>query len=218
MQISWHGLSCFEILAKSEKGEVNLVIDPFDNSVGLRLPRNLAGDIVAVTHNASDANHVGAVAGNPLLINLPGEYESKGIFIYSIALSPAPSSEGKVSAADNKMFRIEAEKMHVVHLGALNRELTPEELQLMHNVDILLVPVGGGNVLSPKKAVEVIEQVEPRVVIPMTYALPDLKEQLGTLEAFCKEMGACRKEELPKFKIVRKDLPEEDMLVVTLTP
>jgi len=79
-----------------------------------------------------------------------------------------------------------------------------------------MVPVGGERVMGPKIAAEVIAQIEPRVVIPMTHSLPSLKESLGTVQDFCKEFGSCRKEELNKYKIKRKDLPEEDMLIVML--
>ena len=64
--------------------------------------------------------------------------------------------------------------------------------------------------MSGKVASEVIAQIEPRVVIPMTYAVEGLKETLGTVDAFCKELGVCRREEGTKYKITRRDLPEED--------
>ena len=125
-------------------------------------------------------------------------------------------SESQRVHVSNCIFRIEAEGMHIAHLGSLDRSLTDTELQNLENIDILMVPVGGGNVLSPKLAAEVIAQIEPRVVIPMMYELPDLKESLQPLSAFLKEMAGAKKEEMNKYKVVRKDLPEEDMLIVTL--
>ena len=91
------------------------------------------------------------------------------------------------------------------------------ELRDEGRVQHVVLPVGGGRVLSPKLAAEVIAQLEPRVVIPMTYELPNLKESLQPLSAFLKEMAGVKKEEMNKYKVARKDLPEEEMLIVTLS-
>jgi len=211
MNIIWHGLSCFEINTKTTNGEVALITDPFDNNTGLRLSKTLAADLVAVSHNDSDANNSEAIQNKPFVISIPGEYEVKGVFVYSIN---APLAEK--GSREHCIFRIEVEGMHLVHLGALNRSLTNDELSELGDVDILMLPVGGGRVLSPKLATEVIEQLEPRVVIPMTYAVDGLKESLGMVEAFYKAVGVAQPEVTNKLKISQRDLPEEDMRVVTL--
>ncbi|HBK34972.1 MAG: Zn-dependent hydrolase of the beta-lactamase fold-like protein [Candidatus Uhrbacteria bacterium GW2011_GWE2_40_58] len=213
MQISWLGLSCFELKVKTLEGEVNIVVDPFENATGLKLPRSLEGSLVLVSHNEMHANNSGAVSGNPFLISTPGEYEIKGIFVYAIS---APS-QADANAKQNLIFRIEAEEMSLAHLGALDRELTNEELEQLENIDLLMIPVGGGRVMSPKTASAVMSQIEPRVVIPMTHAVSNLKEKLAPVEEFCKQVGTCRREDASKLKITKKDLPEEDMLLVNLS-
>lgn len=209
MQISWQGLSCFEIKTKTASGEVMLVVDPYQNSTGLRFPRTLAASLVCVSHAQEDANNTEAITGKPFVVNTPGEYEVQGIFVFA---QSAPTSAG----VDHLILRFELERMHVAHLGALDRELTDEEMQSLENIDLLMLPVGGGRVMTPKVATRVISQLEPRVVIPMTYAIPNVKEKLLGLEAFFKELGACRREDANKYKVSRKDLPEEDMMVVVL--
>ncbi|OGL95060.1 hypothetical protein A2348_04820 [Candidatus Uhrbacteria bacterium RIFOXYB12_FULL_58_10] len=204
MQISWLGLSCFEITTSTTTGEVSLVVDPYGNETGLRFPRTLEADIVCVSHDESDANNLSAVGGDPFVVKMPGEFEIKDVFVY------ANQSEGTI------LFRIESEGMRVAHLGALNRVLTNKELEELGTVDVLMVPVGGGRVLTPKLAAEVISQIEPRVVVPMTHAVPNMKETLATADDFCKAIGACRREATNKFKFARKDLPEEDMLIMEL--
>ncbi len=209
MQILWHGLSSFEIKAKTPNGDITIVTDPYQNTTGLRFPRTLSAELLLRTHDADDANNVGAITGEPYLIDLAGEFEVKNIFVFGVS-APLKSKE------QNLIFVIEAEGMRIAHLGALDRALTDEELQRMNNVDILMVPVGGGRVMDAKVASEVISQVEPRVVIPMTHGLPTMKEKLASVDDFCKSLGACRREDLGKYKVKRKDLPEEDMLIVTL--
>lgn len=216
MQLSWLGLSAFEITTKTTNGEVVLVTDPYDNETGLRFPRTIEGNVVMVTHNEPDANNIEAVMGSPYIVRTPGEYEVRGVFVFGIS-APLKREIKKGVPVENVLYRIELEGMHLAHLGALDRELTDDELKRLQNIDVLMVPVGGGGVLTPSQAAEVISQIEPRVVIPMTHAVPNLKAKYETVDAFCKAMGTCRREEMNKFKISRKDLPEEDMLIVSLT-
>lgn len=210
MQLSWLGLSSFEMTTKNAAGEVVVVIDPYDNQTGLRFPRTIEGQLVLVSHDEQDANNVAAVTGTPHIIDMPGEFEVRGVFVFGMN---TPLKRG----VSNVLYRIETEGIHLAHLGALDRELTDEELKRLENIDILMVPVGGAGVLTPEQAAEVISQIEPRVVIPMTHQLPNLKTKYETVETFCKKMGTCRKEEMNKYKVTRKDLPEEDMLIVNLT-
>lgn len=197
------------------EGEVTIVLDPYDNKTGLRFPRTIVADLVLVSHNEEDANNTEALQGNPFKISDPGEYEVKGVFVF--AISAKTQGDDKSKSMKNLIFRIESESMHIAHLGALDRELTDEELQELENIDILMIPVGGGRVMTPEVAAAVIGQIEPRVVIPMTHAIPSVKEKLATVDDFCKALGTCRQEETSKFKISRKDLPEEDILIMKLT-
>ncbi len=216
MQLSWYGLSAFEITTKNIDGEVVVVTDPYENETGLRFPKTIEGHIVTVSHDELDANSTASVMGTPTLVTVPGEFEVRGVFVFGID-APLKRKDKKGQSVPNILYRFETEGMQLAHLGALDRLLTDEELERLKNIDILMIPVGGGTVLSPTLAAEVIGQVEPRVVIPMTYELPGLKESYGPVEAFYKAMGAARREEMSKYKVSRKDLPEEDMLIVTLT-
>jgi len=215
MNISWHGLSCFEISTKGMSGEATLVIDPYQNSTGLRFPRTLEAQAVAVTHEAEHANNVESVLGNPFVIRHPGEYEVKGMFFYGIRAPRA--QESKEEPKENIIYRLEIEGMSLAHLGSLDRELTDEELEHLKNIDVLMLPVGGGRVMTPKVAASVMAQVEPRLVIPMTHAIANIKEKLASVDDFCKEMGLCQREETTKLKLTRKDLPEEETKIVVLT-
>lgn len=212
MTIIWHGLSCFSIETKSGLGEIAaLVIDPYDNATGLRFPRTLTADVVTVSRDHEHANNLAAISGKPFVITLPGEYEVRGVFVSAMA---ALRNDDK---ADRQLlFRIVSEHISIAHLGALDRPLTNDELAYFEDVDILMLPVGGGEVLDSKRAGELIGQIEPRIVIPMFYELPNLKIALAPVEKFLKEMGAGKIETLPKLKIAQKDLPQEDMQIKVL--
>lgn len=206
MQISWHGLSCFEIVTKTSVGEVTVVMDPYDPSTGLRT-RSMEAHLATVSGKGAD--NTASLGNHPFVVDMPGEFEVKGVFAYCTAV---PTKAGQTL-----ITRLESEDMVIAHLGAIDRELTNEELETLQKVDILMVPVGGGRVLDGKKAAELVAQVEPRVVIPMTYAVDGLKEKLDPVDGFVKALGAARKEETGKYKATRKDLPQEDMLLVVIS-
>lgn len=212
MQIIWHGLSCFEVQTHQAGQEAVLVTDPYQNVTGLLFPRTLCAHVVVRSFDDITANNEKAIQGSPFFIEQPGEYEVGGIFVSAIS---APCKNTKKSS--HCIFHFEIEEIHLAHLGAIDRLLTDQELEQLQHIDILFVPVGAGRVLSPKMAVEVIEQLEPRVVIPMTYQLPNVKETLSSVEDFCKEFGSRRTEEVNKYKVTRKDLPEEDIMTVILS-
>ena len=213
MQISWHGLSCFKIVGKVGGEDVTVITDPYQNTTGLRFPRSLSADIALVSENRPEQNNVDAVGGNPFIIKHPGEFEVKGIFVYGINIF----KNGQVKEGRRPLiYRIELEGMTIAHLGTLYRTLRDEELAQLREIDILTLPVGGGPVISPQQADELVSQIEPRIVIPMYYAIPGVKEKLSGVDKFCKEIGICSKEKLNKYKINKKDLPQEDMQVIIL--
>ncbi|MFA6322552.1 MAG: MBL fold metallo-hydrolase [Candidatus Buchananbacteria bacterium] len=217
MNIYWYGQSFFKI----EGDKSVLVIDPFDNSFGLKLPR-LSADVVTVSHDHSDHNNVDSIKGigddDPFVITSPGEYEVKGIFIQGMAAFH-DDKEGS-EQGENIIYRYDIDGISLAHLGDLGHSLTDHQLEKLEGVDILFIPVGGGSTIDAKKATEVISQLEPRIVIPMHYSLPGLKTKtkLDDLNAFCKEIGVCPKEKINKYKITKKDLPQDNLQIIVLEP
>ena len=192
------------------------MIDPYKD-IGLKLPRNLAADLVLKTHDHFDHAEVGAVApvaaGQQLVIAGPGEYESHGVMVYGL---PAwhDNSEGKERGAVT-MYVLESEGITVAHLGDIGqKELTEQQLEQLGKVDILMIPVGGVYTVDAAQAMGLIQQIEPRVVIPMHYAVPGLTVKLDGVEKFLKAWGGKAPEPVEKWKIAKKDLPSEDVQLV----
>lgn len=213
MQITWLGQACFKL----QTDKTIIVIDPYDPRVGFKLSR-LTADLVLVTHDHFDHNNISAVKGvegnKPFIINGPGEYEAKNIFVYGIP-SFHDNSEGK-DRGTNTIYRVEVEGMSLLHLGDLGHLLNNGQLEQLKSVDILMIPVGGTYTINAKEASQIISQIEPRMVIPMHYKIKGLKVNLDPLDKFCKEIGVCPTETIPKLKIAKKDLPAEEMKVVVL--
>ncbi len=216
MNITWYGFSCFRIEEKTSAGEASLVTDPYGPEDGKKLPRSLAADIVTVSHDHSRHNNLEAVGGNPFVISGPGEYEIKDLFVTGV-----PTFHDKVEGQEkgrNTMYYIVVDDVHIVHLGDLNHALEAQHLEEFHNIDVLMVPIGGGDSLDAKRAAEVVRQLEPRIVIPMHYKSGGVGAKLDGVEPFLKAMGVAKPETQNKLKLAKKDLPQEEMKVVILEP
>jgi L-ascorbate metabolism protein UlaG (beta-lactamase superfamily) len=212
MMISYLGQSCFKLQDKLGPEGVTLVTDPFNKELGLKVP-NFEADIVTVSHQHADHNNSAALRANPFIIDTPGEYDFKGVMVQGI--ETFHDTKGGAERGKNIVYRIEMDDLTIVHLGDLGHVLTDEQLEQLDDVDILFIPVGGHHTIDAKTAVEVIGQLEPRVVIPMHYKLSGSKADLDPVEKFIKELGVePRKEE--KLKIAKKDLPQEGMDLVVL--
>jgi len=216
MEIIWHGQSCFTIKGSSS----TLVTDPYNSKNGLTPPKFKA-DIVTVSHAHENHNNVAAVEGeNVKVFDWPGEYESKEVMISCIEIPRFLKPEEKTELKRPQLLAayIEMDGIKICHLGGLEKRLTGEMIEAIGDVDVLLLPVGGGDMIAAKTAHEVIEQIEPRIVIPMHYKIDGLKEEIAPLDVFIKEMGI-HVEPTEKWVIKnRKEMPEETTGYVILMP
>ncbi|HTW96389.1 MAG TPA: MBL fold metallo-hydrolase [Candidatus Methylomirabilis sp.] len=212
MTITYLGQSCFKLQDKVGPEGVTLVTDPFGKDLGLKVP-NFEADIVTISHQHHDHNNSAALRGTPFIIDSPGEYDVKGVMVQGI--ETFHDNKGGAERGKNIVYRLEMDDLTIVHLGDLGHILTDEQLEQLDGVDILFIPVGGKYTIDAKTAVEVIGQLEPRIVVPMHYKLPGTKLEFDGVEKFVKELGVQpRREE--KLKINKKDLPQEGMDLVIL--
>jgi len=216
-KMSWAGQSCFQIsVSNSKDHSADIVIDPFNEEVGLKVP-NFSADIVLITHDHHDHNNIKALKGEPFVISSPGEYEVKGVFIQGI--SSFHDDENGKKRGQNIIYTIEAEELRFCHLGDLGqKQLTDEQLDKIGQVDILMIPVGGEYTIDSSLASKIISQIEPRIIIPMHYALPKLKIKLDSVEKFLKTMGKLNIAPVDKFTIKVSSLPKDGMEIVVLQP
>ncbi len=206
--IQYLGHSCFRL-----RGREGIVLcDPYTESVGLDLGRQTA-HIVTVSHNHPGHNNTAAVRpaqDTVFVIDGPGEYEVRGILISGVRTFH-DQDKGK-QYGFNTVYIIRIDDVVFCHLGDIAHELTQQQLEEIGNVDVLFVPVGGDKTLDPSEAGSLISQIEPRVVIPMHYALPQQSavRDLAPLDKFIHEMGIKDPQPQEKFSISVSSLPPED--------
>jgi L-ascorbate metabolism protein UlaG (beta-lactamase superfamily) len=208
LEITWYGHSCFRI---TERNRISVVTDPFSESIGLPVPK-LKGDVVTISHQEPGHNYVDAVKGNAHVLEGPGEYELGGVFITGI---PMHLVEGD-TVRWNIAYLLEYDNLTVLHLGDLAHVPDQSTIESFGEVNVLLLPVGGGNSLRANQAAEVVALIEPQYVIPMHYAIPDLNVPLDTLDKFLKAMGIGKAQEADWLKVSAGELPEQSQVVVLL--
>lgn len=202
MQLAWHGQYTVKIISH----DTVLILDPY----AIRAK----ADIVALS-NPSDPtmSQLSGIQGEPLVITTPGEYSCKGFTLHSIGWHAG-------DAFERNLQRWMVEDMVLLHVGALNRDLQEQELRELERVDIdvFLVPVGGGSGLTTKQALHMVSTIEPRIVIPIHYAIPNSPEKLDTVKEFAEEMGVTNGNSEKKVILKASKLPSEDMQTIILTP
>lgn len=203
MELIWHGHACFRVRSK----DATVLMDPYRTIRGLDLGRPRA-EIITISHAHPGHDNIEAVRGAPppKVVSGPGEYEISGMFITGVRTYH--DDAGGTRLGRNTVYLLETEGMVLAHLGDLGHALSTEQVDLMSNVDVLLLPVGGGNSLGAERAAEVMAQIEPSIVVPMHYRTAEGQDGLESVDHFCKEVGLSDQTYEEKLTIRKSDLGE----------
>lgn len=201
VEITYLGRNCFRL--KGREGTV--LTDPCPPESGFALGKQTA-DIVTISRGDDPGySYRAAVSGDAMVLDAPGEYEIAGMLVTGIA-------QKRNDGARNVVFVAEIDGIRIGHLGLP----TSNQFDELKDVDVLLLPVGGGNAFSPVMAADVMTKIEPRVAIPMNYKAGKEPLDLLPLENFLKETGA-KPEAQAKLNVSRSGLPA-DLTVMVLEP
>jgi L-ascorbate metabolism protein UlaG (beta-lactamase superfamily) len=210
MDITWFGHSCFRLRDRA----ATVVTDPYGKDIGLLLPR-VRADLVTVSHDADDHNCVKGVKSGFKALTGPGEYEVSSVFVTGLELRGEKKKGKEPDKPRNTVFLFEFEDLTVCHLGDLDHVPTQAQVEdALGEVDVLLIPVGGGESLNAAQASEVVSLLEPHIVIPMHYKVKDLTLKLDPVSKFLKEMGLDNVATQETLKVSRSGLPEETQVVL----
>jgi len=219
MKINYLGHSSFLITGKTNTGEeVSLVTDPFDpKAVGLSYSKQKA-DIVTISHNHPDHFYLKNIEGEAnngyFLIETPGEYELKGLRVFGI--KSFHDDKNGLDRGGNIMYVYDFAEATIAHLGDIGHTLDSNQLELLEEVDILMIPVGGKFTVDPKIAMQIIESIEPKIVIPMHYKSEKMipaYDELSTLQGFLAEAGTEATTEKNLIIKAKSDLPQETKII-----
>jgi L-ascorbate metabolism protein UlaG (beta-lactamase superfamily) len=208
MNISWLGHACFRLESK----ETSLLIDPFSKDIGLRPPR-FRDQIIALTHQHYDHNSLPEDVSNVFVVDGPGEYEKLGVYIQGIG-SFHDNTQG-AERGMNTIYVITMEDIRLCHLGDIGQhQLTNEQVEEIGDIDVLFIPIGGNYTIDAAKAMAIVGQIEPKIIVPMHYKVAGLNIDIEGPQKFLKEIGI-KPEEVETYKIAAKNLPTEEIKLIT---
>ena len=211
MIITWYGQSCFKL----QDSKQTVLIDPYSpRKAGLRGP-NLKAAIMLLTDPEDEKKVKPACpAGRSklkkecFLISGPGEYEMKNIFVYGL---PFLSKKKQMT-----IYHLEIRGISFGILGEIDNLLNNEQLESLDGIEVLFVPVGGKNMINGQQAIEIINSLEPKLVVPSCYKVSGLKYNLSTIDKFLKETGIKDVEKLNKLSLHKRHLPQKETKIIVL--
>jgi L-ascorbate metabolism protein UlaG (beta-lactamase superfamily) len=184
MQVEWYGQSAFRL----SSADTTVAIDPFGDMSALAGARGMQFDypliegveaqLLLVTHEHIDHNGVESIGGDPAILrSTAGKLESPIGEVVAIA-SEHDESAG-TERGPNTIFVFELDGVRVCHFGDFGQsELRPEQAAAIGEVELLILPVGGGPTIGAEGAAAIVERLAPRWVLPMHYRTP----RIGFLE------------------------------------
>lgn len=201
MELTFHGHSCIRLRGR----DATVLVDPPREPA----PGGSRGapDILVRTEGETDPDKLRAHEGRPQEVSGPGEFEVRGVSIFGLP------------AGETTVMRIEVDDVRVVAAGRLARQLGEDEIDALGHVDVLVVPVGGGDSFSAGDATKLVNAIEPSIVVPVRYRLPDSgDEQYETVDKFAREMGLAEGawDRLPRLNLSGPSSESEETRVVIL--
>lgn len=170
MELTYHGHSCVRLRGR----EMTVVIDPPQTTLP-GLAKGTLGIIVR-TEGATDPVKLRHREGELQEVCGPGEFEIGGVGILGLA------------AGETTLMRVAVDDVRVVAAGRLRRQLTEDEIDSLGHVDVLVIPVGGGDALSAVDAAKLVKAVEPSIVVPARFGAGGGGEY-DSVGKFAQEMG-----------------------------
>lgn len=206
MIITYYGKEFFKVT----HGETTVAFNPTSKSEGGAT--RFGADMVLSSANHPLYNGIEQVTygdREPFVVDGPGDYEVKGIFI-----------KGGISEADiegksyiNTVFSLTLDNINIGFLGALStKTISSEARDALGNPDVLFVPIAGEGIISPNEAHKIALSFDPKIIIPMNFS-PKGDE----LKIFLKEGGQEDLKPVDKIVLKRKDLEGKNAEIIVLS-
>lgn len=189
MELQYHGDNCLTLATKKAR----LVVD--DNKTVAK-----EGNILLFT-----GQHSAPAATPKLVIDTPGEFEVSDISITGVAARSHTDLADQKSAV---IYKIIVDDVRLAVVGHIHPDLKDDQLEAIGMVDILVLPVGGGDTLDGAEASKVIKKIEPKMIIPTSYA------SQSALDGALKELGIEVSAKTDKLKPKPIDFTDITQLVV----
>lgn len=208
MIITYYGAE----FVKVQAGDTVLAFNPIAKESDFKSSR-FGADVAFISVDHVDFNGIDNLTykeKKPFVISGPGEYEVKSVFIKGFMTE----SIYKGKAYINTIYVVRFDDINICYLGVLGSldKLTSEIKESIGDVDVLFVPVGGGDVLGPDEMNKISVSIAPKITVPIYH---DVSSKKST-ENLMKEIGSSV-EPVSKLTIKKRDLSEKEGEIVLLS-
>jgi L-ascorbate metabolism protein UlaG (beta-lactamase superfamily) len=204
MKIKWNGHACFTITAADG---TTVVTDPYEpGGYGGAIaygPVDDRADVALVSHEHGDHNHPQGLVGGPQI--LTGSGRAGGIEF--TAVDTFHDEKNGAERGPNRLFAFEIDGVRVGFMGDLGHLLSDDQLRALGQIDLLLTPTGGVFTVGPEQAVQLVDQVKPRVVIPMHFKTAKCGFPLAEVDDFAGRVERVKRTGSTEVELGRDHLP-----------
>ena len=155
-------------------GGVTVMADPYRNQAGrywfTRLFPDVHCDLGLISHAHFDHDAADRLPEAASVLRMPGEFTTGDLRIRGVRDFHSGSS--RLRDFPNVMFRLEVNGVSFLHIGDNRADWPPEVARAIGDVDVLLVTVDDSiHLLTYDEVDSLVERLQPRVVVPMHYAI-----------------------------------------------
>jgi L-ascorbate metabolism protein UlaG (beta-lactamase superfamily) len=222
MHVEWFGQSAFAVTGDQAK----VFIDPFADlsplaSRGMTFdypPISAEGvDLLLITHEHLDHNGVSAIVGEPAILrSTAGKLESPIGEV--VAIASEHDEQAGTQRGPNTIFAFTLDDLRIAHFGDFGqRELRFEQAEALGQLDLAILPVGGGPTIGGAQAAEIVRRLAPRWVVPMHYRTPRISF-LEDAEEFLNLMPEVERLDSPAFDTSQLRGADSSVVVVPAAP
>ncbi len=206
--IQYFGHNFFQITTRQG---TKIVTDPL--APGRYPTPHVTPHVVTVGREHPNHNYVQLAQGHPMILrgltDHGTEWNQVSAQVREVYISNMPIYQNGVAGAlKGAAFIFQFGSVCIVHLGDLSHVLTPEQLQQIGRIDVALIPIGGTYTMGPELAREVLQQLNPKLAIPMHY-----RDNLVLVDAFVRGL-ATRRLDSDTMVLSKSSLPSTTEIVV----
>lgn len=201
VQITWLGHSCFLLEAE----DYRIVADPYADLMVPGLGKlEIAAHEITCSHEHEDhcAKQV---------VTLLKKTQERPFTITT--LESYHDHEQGEKRGKNRITIFIYKDLKIVHFGDQGCLPTVEQCNQLKNADVVMIPVGGFYTIDAREAKQIIDAIQPKVVIPMHYRSDTFGfDQIAKLDEFLKMTDNSKQYLTPTIKI-NKDIEKQTALL-----